>query len=345
MQLRLDAFLKILLSHSTFATHEMVWEFFLVPDMQPSVLAERAKRKAEVRIETVRDEYEPVTDVREVELFVAYAKDSVRSVQAAARSVVRRTNALRLAYNDVHDATTVAANAVATLDFLPDNHVRAIKSYARSLTQTEFSPLAGFYYSVHSINTTISAILISLSRPADLATRIANSRKTVDRAAGSFRRAADRWPKPLGGLSLLDDARQRAQRDAAARMDKALDEAEGLGRELRYTQQVVAGELASWQEERVRTGREACRTLARRMVVVEKARLEGLIRVMRLVGSAKESQRVERVSNGKRSLPEGLFGEVDGDQSSTTSASNTESLFGDQPEDSERTSGSGNGSR
>jgi hypothetical protein len=334
MQLRLDAFLKILLSHATFATHEMVWEFFLVPDMQPSVLAERSKRKAELRSETVRDEYEPVTDVREVELFVAYAKDSVRSVQAATKSVLRRTNSLRLSQADIHDAMNMAANAIGTLPFLPDTHIRALKNYAKCLAQTEFSPLTGFYYSIHSINSTIAAVLASLARPGELATRIAHSRKTVDRAAGSFRRAADRWPRPLGGLTLLDDARQRAQRDAAARMDKALDEAEGLGRELRYTQQVVAGELASWQEERVRTGREACKALARRVVVAEKARLEGMMRVMRLVG-------VDNNLVKKRDLGKGLVGKkrangaVVGASSTPTTLASTPLLFEDEFDGSE----------
>jgi hypothetical protein len=67
-------------------------------------------------------------------------------------------------------------------------------------------------------------------------------------------------------------------------VERAAGEAAGLGRELRYTQTVVAGELAAWEEERVRVGRRACRALARRMVVVERERLEGLRRAGRLVG-------------------------------------------------------------
>jgi hypothetical protein len=57
-----------------------------------------------------------------------------------------------------------------------------------------------------------------------------------------------------------------------------------LGRELRYTQQVVASELASWQENRVEMGRRALKELARRMVVTEKARLEGMRRAVRGLG-------------------------------------------------------------
>lgn len=95
IQVRMDGFLRILLSHTTFATHEMLWEFFLVPEMQADMMEQRSKLKAETRVEKVREEYEPVEDVRDVEQFVDHAREMVRSVNYAAKSVIRRTNALR----------------------------------------------------------------------------------------------------------------------------------------------------------------------------------------------------------------------------------------------------------
>jgi hypothetical protein len=97
IQIRLDGFLKILLAHSTFATHEMLWEFFLVPDIQAEMMEQRSKLKAETRIETVREEYEPIEDVRDVEQFVDHARDMVRSVNFSTKSVARRANAVRTA--------------------------------------------------------------------------------------------------------------------------------------------------------------------------------------------------------------------------------------------------------
>lgn len=285
MQVRLDSFLKILLSHSTFGTHEMVWEFFLVPEMEPAVHAERSKRKAELRMETVRDEYEPIIDVREVESFVAYAKESVKGVHLATKSVLRQINALRQTQNDLFNAAIFCKTAFSLFEPLPVPHTRALAAYARCVAQTEFSPTTEFFYSFHAISTTSAAMLSALSRPADLTARIAQARKAVDRAANSLRRASDRsaWPRPLG-LQLLDDARSRAQRDAAAKMDAAIEEQLALGRELRYTQQVVAGELAAWQEERAKMGRLALKTFATRMVVVEKERLQGFKRMGRIIG-------------------------------------------------------------
>jgi len=297
MQQRFDSFLKILLSHSTFATHEMVWEFFLVPDMDPQMLAERSKTKAETRAEMVRDEYAPITDIREVELFVSHAKDSVRSVHHSTKSVLRRINRSRLARSDLFDAHVLASNAIATLTYLPESHKRAFARYCKTLQQVEFSPLTSFYYSMHAISTTITALLTSLNRPTSLISQMLATQKTIDRHALSLRRS-DRWPT---SLSLLDETRHRMQRDAQDKMAKSQEELDGLGRELRYTQSTVAAELAHWQAERVRWGRDAARDLARRMIVAERARLEGMRRALR--GAGIEKKVTERAEARRVNLP------------------------------------------
>lgn len=92
LQGRMDWFLRVLLQHPTFSTHEMLWEFFLVPDLQLDVMAERSKLKADALMEKVHDEFEPVEDLREVEQFVDHARDMVRSVHFSTRSVARRAN-------------------------------------------------------------------------------------------------------------------------------------------------------------------------------------------------------------------------------------------------------------
>ena len=94
LQIRMDWFLRVLLAHPTFATHEMLWEFFLVPDLQLDMMAERSKLKADALLEKVHDEMEPVEDLREVEQFVDHARDIVRSVHFSTRSVARRASAV-----------------------------------------------------------------------------------------------------------------------------------------------------------------------------------------------------------------------------------------------------------
>lgn len=95
IQIRLDRFLKIMLSHSTFSTHELLWEFILFPEIQPDMMAERSRKKAEIRSENIRDEYEPIDDVKDVESFVGYARETLRPVHHSTRSVLRRVTSIQ----------------------------------------------------------------------------------------------------------------------------------------------------------------------------------------------------------------------------------------------------------
>lgn len=97
IQGKTDSALKVLLEHPSLATHEMLWEFFLVPELQLAMMQERSKLKAETRMERVRDEYEPVEDIREVEQFVNHAREMVRGVSYSTKSVTRRANSVGLA--------------------------------------------------------------------------------------------------------------------------------------------------------------------------------------------------------------------------------------------------------
>ena len=67
-----------------------------MPDIQADMMEERSKLKAETRVEKVREEYEPIDDLRDVEQFVDHARDMVRSVNYSTKSVARRANMVRV---------------------------------------------------------------------------------------------------------------------------------------------------------------------------------------------------------------------------------------------------------
>jgi hypothetical protein len=118
-------------------------------------------------------------------------------------------------------------------------------------------------------------MLLSLSRPTSLISSINTSRKAIERSYNSLSRST-RWP-----LGLLDETRQRLNEEKEDKVRRTREEADELGRELRYTQQVVAGELAGWQDLHEKMGRKAIRDLARRMLIKEQTTLEGMMRAMR----------------------------------------------------------------
>lgn len=155
-----------------------------------------------------------------------------------------------------------------------------MEAYARSLAPLQSSPQRSFHAALLALQSTIEALLTSLSRPPRLIQQIAASRRTAERNYASVGRST-RWP-----LGLLDDTRQRLNEEREERAKRGEREADDLGRELRYTQQVVAAELAGWRTLHEQVGRRAVRELARGMLVVERMRLEGMKRALRRVREA-----------------------------------------------------------
>lgn len=145
----------------------------------------------------------------------------------------------------------------------------------RALSPTTTNPYTIFHSSFLALQSTIDATLSALTRPPRLISQIHNAKKTVEKNFSSISRST-RWP-----LGLLDDTRQRLNEEREERARQGQTEVANLSRELRYTQQTVAMELAGWQDMHERMGRRAIRELARGMVVVEKMRLEGMRRALR----------------------------------------------------------------
>ncbi|KAL9627527.1 MAG: hypothetical protein Q9204_006502, partial [Flavoplaca sp. TL-2023a] len=278
LQVRLDRFLKIMLAHSTFSAHELLWEFILFPEVQPEMMEERSRKKAETRAENIKEQYEPIEDVREVESFVGHAREALRGVNHSTKTITRRVANIRNCNSDFSIALHLAAQAISTLPFLPQPHIQALTAFASTTIPPESDPHKTLHADLTAISATNLAILSSLSRPHTLIAQIATTTSTLQKHTTSLRRS-DRWP-----LGLLDETRKTMHADASRRVEGAKEELKGLRCELAYTQQTVAGELAGWQELHVRLGRRCVRGFVEGMVVREKERLEGMRRAVRVLG-------------------------------------------------------------
>ncbi|KAH7310430.1 hypothetical protein B0I35DRAFT_438969 [Stachybotrys elegans] len=307
IQARTDWFLRLMLDHPTFATHEMLWEFFLVPELQLDMMEQRTKLKLEARTENIRDEYEPMEDVREVEQFANHAKEMMRSVSYSVKSVTRRASNVALGGSDLYDSSVLLHRAVTTLEYLPASHVDAFEMYVRALTPTQTSPRASFHSNMLAIQSTVQALLSALSRPSTLVEQIVAAKREAERNYNSIGRSS-RWP-----LGLLDETRQRLQDDKEEKVRKSREEAVYLSKELRYTQQTVAAELAGWQSMHEKMGRRAIRELARGMVVQERTTLRGMMRALRKIQSEKPGQGGrDRLSTSDSERRDSLHEEVGG---------------------------------
>lgn len=100
---------------------------------------------------------------------------------------------------------------------------------------------------------------------------MAVAQKQIDRHMASLRRS-DRWP-----LSFLDETRAKHHQEVQTAHRNRLE----LASELRHTQSVAAQELAAFHEMHTKQARRAIKELARKHVVAEKDRLEGMNRALK----------------------------------------------------------------
>ncbi|XHF97236.1 hypothetical protein AWENTII_000834 [Aspergillus wentii] len=288
LQEKLDRFLKILLTHPTFATHEMLWEFFLVPELQPEMMADRSRRKAQVLSESIIDDYQPVTpeSMRETEQFVSHAQDMVRAAHANTRSLIRRGHALQNAASDLADAVSLCSSIVSTLkeptNALPKSHLDAFARYAShiSTSSSDSSPLLQYLAALSSIDNTTAAILGSLSRPISLMSTLSSLNRNLSRSRTSL--VSSSLPRKFNlNFPGLEESRQKSVRDLEQKVHESETQISHLSREITWNKDVVVGELAGWTSWREKVGREAIRSFVKTTIVREKERGKRLERCLR----------------------------------------------------------------
>ncbi|EWC48432.1 hypothetical protein DRE_02201 [Drechslerella stenobrocha 248] len=277
IQTQLGSFLRTLLSHSTFSGHELLWEFFLMPDMQPESMMERSRLKAENNWEKAQEDFEPVANTRDIEVFMAHARDTVRAISVHTRSVLRRTNALLQAGRDLGDALVEVRRQLGACEFMAGagRHVLGMSKYAIAIAPNDSSPLAHFMDDFRSVNAALQGVMVALEKPRKIVGEMVALQREVEKHMVSLRRS-DRWP-----LGLMDETRAKIHQGAADNIRATQTRQEELSRELNSSQSVVAEELGSFHKMHGQFARDAVRRLARNQVLVERERLEALKRALR----------------------------------------------------------------
>jgi hypothetical protein len=163
---------------------------------------------------------------------------------------------------------------------MPPTHIYAFATYMETFAPPATNPPQILHTSILALQSTIQAMLTALSRPPQLIGQISSARKAIERNYNSVSRST-RWP-----LGLLDETRQRINEEKEEKARRTQIEVDELGKELRYTQQTVASELAGWQDMHERMGRQAIREFARSMLILERERMQGMKRALRKLQDA-----------------------------------------------------------
>ncbi|OQU96804.1 Ankyrin repeat-containing protein [Cladophialophora immunda] len=293
IQTSLDRFLKILLKHPTFSTHEMLWEFFLVPDMLQEQMADRARLKAELIREKINDEYDPLisrADMIAVDGLVSHSRDIVRKINICTRSSIRKGHAYVQAHADFAEALSLCSVAFATMGSpattLSKMHVDSFLKFAALMhSEPASSPLQNYVCSLSSFHSTVAAVQSALLKPSALIDRITAAQRAMDKDKSNLVNNSIPRKGVLKNLNLpfpgTEESRIKVVKDTEKKILERGLEIDKLGRELRYSQEVVVGELAGWTTWRQEWGRAEMKRLARGIVVREQERLRGMQRILR----------------------------------------------------------------
>ncbi|KIW95336.1 uncharacterized protein Z519_03920 [Cladophialophora bantiana CBS 173.52] len=292
-QTHLDRFLKILLRHPTFSTHEMLWEFFLVPDMLQEQMADRARLKAELIQEKINDEYDPLisrADMNAVDGLVSHSRDIVRKINICTRSAIRKGHAYVQAHADFAEGLSLCSVAFATMGApattLSKMHVDTLLKFAALMhSEPASSPLQNYICSLSSFHSTVAAVQSALLKPSALIDRITAAQRAMEKDKSNLVNNSIPRKGVLKNINLpfpgTEESRIKTVKDAEKKILERGLEIERLGRELRYTQEVVVGELAGWTTWRQEWGRGEMKRLVRGIVVRERERLKGMQRALR----------------------------------------------------------------
>ncbi|EPS32118.1 hypothetical protein PDE_07077 [Penicillium oxalicum 114-2] len=294
LQEKLDRFLKTLLTHPTFSTHEMLWEFFLVPELHPEMMADRSRRKAAALNETIADEFSPITPegMRDTEQFVSHAQDMVRGIHVNTRSVLRRGHSLQNSVSDLADAVILCSGVLSTLkeptNALPIAHIEAFARYGSylSTSTSDSSPLLQFLAALMSMDNTTAAILSSLSRPLTLMSTLTATNRGISRSRSSL--LSSSLPRKFNlNLPGFEESRQKSVRDLEQKIREGEFQSSRLAREITWNKDVVVSELAGWTTWRERVGRDAIRAFVKNTLIREKERGKRIERCLRIVREMK----------------------------------------------------------
>ncbi|KAJ5249056.1 hypothetical protein N7468_000507 [Penicillium chermesinum] len=275
LQEKLDRFLKTLLMHPTFSTHEMLWEFFLVPELQPEMMADRSRSKAAA-----------------LKQFVSHAQDMVRGVHASTRTLIRRGHALQNSASDLADSVSLCASVLSTLkeptNVLPPSHIDAFTRYGACLStsRSDSSPLLQYISAMTAIDNTTSAVLLSLARPLSLMSDLNSISRAVSRNRSAL--LSQSLPRKFNiNLPGFEESRQKTVRDLERKISDGEIASNRVAKEVSWNKDVVVSELAGWTTWRERVGRDAIRAFVKDTLIREKERGKRMERCLHSVREMK----------------------------------------------------------
>ncbi|KAK9482875.1 hypothetical protein V1527DRAFT_475048 [Lipomyces starkeyi] len=274
VQFKLDSFVRTLLLHPTFSTHELLWEFFLVTEFSKDLSEKRSKQKHESRKETLEEEYPPLENTDESVVFFNHALKEMSYLEQPFMQVLKSAHSMQHKRLDLAESYLALQGYFKTLSFLPVECIDALTEVT-NLYQVSDSHEEIFVQELRALYANIKAVMESLTRPNKLIDALAAQANQLSRFQTSLNRTSTRFP-----LGLLDDTRTRYAHDATLNIQTAENEITRLGSEIRYSQTMLASELGGFNEIHERECMRVVKEYITEKIKWERVRLKGMNSVL-----------------------------------------------------------------
>ncbi|GAO51155.1 hypothetical protein SAICODRAFT_21642 [Saitoella complicata NRRL Y-17804] len=286
LSLHLTAFLHALLRHSTLCSHELLWEFILIPELQYGLILERTKENTAVSKEEIWANWTPAEGEAELGVIETWYEHSRGQMEELEEGWERVDGGLRRVWEvrkRISTATRIGAKTLGGLSELgflgKDGHIAALQHMATELSNDDSTPYDDLLALLSSITSTNTGLLSALThRPRQLLDTIRTASSLASRTEATIRRTP-RLPLSLFG-TIQDETRHRLE----IKVREARREAGRAGSELGFAHARVAGEMSCVWKERGGEGVEGLKAFVRGVVRGERARLRGMKKALEMIG-------------------------------------------------------------
>ncbi|BFZ64861.1 hypothetical protein YB2330_006014 [Saitoella coloradoensis] len=285
LSLHLTAFLHALLRHSSLRSHELLWEFILLPELQYGLILERTKENAAVNKEEVWANWTPAEGEAELGVIETWYEHSRGQMEELEEGWERVQGGLRRVWESRKRLSTATRIGVKTLGGLSelgflgkDGHIVALQHMATELSNDDSTPYDDLLALLSSITTTNTGLLSALThRPRQLLDTVRTASSLATRTEATIRRTP-RLPLSLFG-TIQDETRHRLE----IKVREARREAGRAGSELGFAHARVAGEMSCVWKERGGEGVQGLKAFVRGVVRGERARLRGMEKALEMI--------------------------------------------------------------
>jgi hypothetical protein len=289
IEIQLTAFLRTLMSHPTFSTHELLWEFMLVQDLSRQQCIDRCRGKLESKKELQYEDFIVYTsgDLEAIEVFLTHAAEETGRVSLGLQKVARIVLLLQNNMFDMAESLEIFDEKLAEVEFLKPVYEHVLQRDFLSASTVQDHALTIFAHEMISTVGMSEAVLTALSQPIGLIHELKREEALLAKSQATLVKLNGKNGWPLG---MFEEKRERDIKGAQDRVYTAQNTIRRLSNDIKYAHISLASELGGFHRAQQGELERAIEAYTMGMIRAEKERLQRLQRLLTRYGAFYDGQ-------------------------------------------------------